>query len=149
MKNIIIACSVVGVVLAGCGNHVSESKLPSVVVNTVKSKYTSSDKIEWEKRSNGYEAEVKSGTNETNVLVDASGNIVMQKQEISKDSLPVAITDVINISYKDYTIDEVDRIEKAGVIYYQVELDGKGSPKDLELVFDSNGKPAAGIDYWK
>ncbi len=149
MKNIIIACGVVGVVLAGCGNHVSESKLPSVVVNTVKSKYSSSDKIEWEKRSNGYEAEVKSGTNETKVLVDASGNIVMQKQEISKDSLPVAITDVINSTYKDYTLDEAERIEKAGVIYYQVELDGKGSTKDLELVFDANGKPAAGIDYWK
>jgi uncharacterized membrane protein YkoI len=148
MKNILAAIAIAGVV-TGCGNHISESKLPSVVVNTVKAKYNTSEKIEWEKTTNGYEAEVKVGTQETTVLVNTSGNILMQKHEINKDDLPAAVTTAIITGYKEHEIDEVEVLEKDGVDYYQVELDSKGSNKDVELVFTIDGKQATGIAFWK
>ncbi len=138
-----------GGLLAGCGNHISESKLPSVVVNAVKSSYTSDNKIEWEKVNDGYEAELVHSGKEITVLVNNAGKVVMKKEEIKAEELPAAVTAAIIANYASLKIDEVEKLEKDGTVYYQVELDGKGTAKDVDIVLTADGKTATGISFWK
>ncbi|MCE3283480.1 MAG: hypothetical protein K0Q66_2217 [Chitinophagaceae bacterium] len=149
MKNTWMIVAIAGMAFAGCGDHLNESKLPPAVVSAVKTKYASTEKIEWEKATGGYEAEFYIGQVETKVLVDSAGNLLMQKQELKPAELPAAVTTAISTAYKDYVVDEADKLEKGGVTYYQVELDGKGAAEDLTLVYTADGKPADGISYWK
>jgi hypothetical protein len=71
----------------------------------------------------------------------------MQKHEITMNELPQSIIVYIQKQYKDYTIDEAEKIEKSGVVFYQVELEAKGR-KDLHLVFSADGREDRSIGYW-
>ncbi len=133
--------------LSSCGQGIAEKKLPSVVVNSVKTKYGNSTKIDWEKRDNGYEAEFLQGQTEITVLVDNAGNMLMQKQDVDSTAIPAAVITAINTNHSGYAIDDAEKLEKDGVTYYQLELEKQGE-KDLQVVYTAEGKLANDIAYW-
>lgn len=145
--SIVICVTAAAFALSSCGQGIAEKKLPSVVVNAVKTKYGNATNIEWEKRTNGYEAEFLQGQTELTVLVDNAGNLLMQKQDVDSTAIPVPVMNAINTNHPGYTIDDAEKLEKAGVSYYQLEIEKKGN-KDLKLVFTADGKPANGVEYW-
>ena len=134
--------------LCSCSQDIPADKVPSVVLNTVQAKFGTAAKIEWEKKSNLYEAEFKMDTTEYAVYIDSSGKLVMYKLDINENQLPTAVSTIISTGYIGYKIDDAEKIEKDGITYYQVELEGKGK-KDLELVFTADGKPASQMNYLK
>ena len=132
--------------LYSCSQDIPASKVPSVVLNTVQARFGSVDKIEWEKKAKVYEAEFKMDSVEYSVYVDAAGKLILYKMEIRVNELPQAVSASILNKYGGYKIDEVEKIEKDGVAYYEVELDGNGK-KDLELIFSADGELVTGMDY--
>jgi len=134
--------------LCSCSQDIPADKVPSVVLNTVQAKFGTAAKIEWEKKSNLYEAEFKMDTTEYAVYIDSSGTLVMYKLDINETQLPTEVSTIISTGYLGYKIDDAEKIEKDGITYYQVELEGKGK-KDLELVFTADGKPASQMNYLK
>ena len=134
--------------LCSCSQDIPAGKVPSVVLNTVQAKFGNAGKIEWEKKNNLYEAEFKMDSTDYSVYIDPASKLVMHKQNIKKDELPAALSTVIRTEYDGYRIDEVEKVVKDGVIFYQVELEGKGK-KDLELVFTADGKPSLQMNYLK
>ena len=72
----------------------------------------------------------------------------MSKLDIKENELPAPVSTIISTKYIGYKIDDVERVEKDGITYYQVELKGKGK-KDLELVFSADGKLATKMNYLK
>lgn len=136
---LIVACS---------GQKISKAKVPSLVLNTMKAKYPLANDVEWEKHPNFYEAEFDmNDSTEISTRIDETGKLIMQKQDIAHNDLIPAIVTVIKDKYKDYTIDDVEKIENNGAIYYQVELKGKGK-KELNLVFSTDGREEKTISYW-
>jgi len=148
MKYFTLIVSVSLFSLWSCSQDIPADKVPSVVLNTVQAKFGNAAKIEWEKKNNLYEAEFKMDSIDYSVYIDPAGKLVMQKQDVKKNELPAALSTVIRTEYNDYKIDDVEKVVKDGVIYYQVELEGKGK-KDLELVFTADGKPALQMNYLK
>jgi len=143
---------VAGAFATSCNSQdLAIDKVPAVVVNAVAAQFPDAVGTEWEKKNALYEADfdLPDGTDVT-VLVDATGKILMHKKDVAASVLPAAIQTVLQSQYKDYTIDDVDVVEKGGVTFYHVELEGKGLKgiKDKKLVFDANGKEAAGEKYW-
>jgi len=134
--------------LSSCSQDIPADKVPSVVLNTVQSKFGNAVKIEWEKKNNLYEAEFKMDSIDYSVYVDPAGRLVMHKQDIKENELPAAVSTIISTEYNGYKIDDAEKVIKDGIIYYQVELEGKGK-KDLELVFSADGKPAPQMNYLK
>ena len=134
--------------LCSCSQDISADKVPSVVLNTVQTKFGTAGKIEWEKKKNLYEAEFKTDSIEHAVYIDPAGKLVMYKLDIKENELPAAVATIISTEYSGYKIDDTEKVEKDGIIYYQVELEGKGK-KDLELVFSADGKLATQINYLK
>ena len=134
--------------LWSCSQDIPADKVPSVVLNTVQTKFGTASKIEWEKKNNLYEAEFKKDSIEYAVYIDSAGKLVMHKLDINENELPTGVSAIIGAQYVGYKIDDAEKIEKDGVTYYQVELEGKGK-KDLELVFSADGKITTIINYLK
>ena len=129
----------IGITLSACSQDISASKVPSVVTNALQSKFSTATNVDWEKKKNFYEAEFKQDSLEYTVEIDASGKIIRSKAELTQQQLPAPVSSAITSQYKDYKIDDVEKLEMNGDTFYQVELDGAGTKKDVKLVMDANG----------
>ncbi len=131
---------------AGLAQDVPASQVPAAVTKAFKAKFPTSTGIDWEKKGNLYEADFDVVLVDHKALFDETGKLVAYKRDIRNADLPAAIKKTIQADYKDYRIDEAQRLERNGVVYYQVELDGK--PADQKLVFTKEGKVDAAQQYW-
>ena len=134
--------------LYSCSQDIPASKVPSVVLNTVQTRFGNAAKINWEKKKSLYEAEFKMDSIKYAAYIDPEGKLLMHKQDIKEAELPATVSSAISTEYIGYKIDDAEKIEKDGITYYGVELEGKGK-KDLELVFSADGKIATQINYLK
>ena len=148
MKSTILVLTASLFFLYSCSQDIPNSKVPSVVLNAVQAKYGSANKIEWEKKNNLYEAEFKMDSVEYAVYIDSTGKLVLHKIDIKENELPAAVSSIIRTEYIGYKIDDAEKIEKDGITYYEVELEGKGK-KDLKLNFSADGKLNQGMSYLK
>lgn len=147
---LLIMAAIAGV---SCNSQdIAPEKVPAVVVNTLKAQFPNAIDTEWEKKDAIYEADFDTETGaEMTVQIDASGKILMQKQDIQFSDLVAGIQNILQAQYKDFKVDEVEKVERGAVVFYQVELDGKGMKsllKDKQLVFTADGREAAGTPFW-
>jgi uncharacterized membrane protein YkoI len=135
-----------GLSLAACNQRLSAQNTPALVKNTLKARFPNATEVEWEKKQDLFEAEFIQDHQQYTVLIDAGGSIGMIKQDIHAVELPAPVAEVLRKEYPDYTLDDAERIEKNGQLYYQVELE-KGH-RERYLVFGADGRIAPGLDYW-
>lgn len=148
MKLVLLFMTVISISLMSCAQNISAKKVPSVVQNAVQAKFTGAADIEWEKKSDLYEAEFSMGATDYAAYINSSGKLIVYKQDIKDTELPAAIMAAIGREHAGFTIDEAEKIEKDGVLYYQVELEASGK-KDKELVYAADGTIASTISYIK
>ena len=148
MKSTILVVTASLFFLYSCSQDIPNSKVPSVVLNTVQAKFGSANNIEWEKKNDLYEAEFKKDSIEYAVYIDLAGKLVMYKIDIKENELPAAVSSIVHTEYVGYKIDDAEKIEKDGVTYYEVKLEGKRK-KDLKLNFSADGKLAPEMSYLK
>jgi len=146
MKKTFLLISAMGFALMSCGQNIAAADVPSLVLNTFKATFTNAVDIEWEKKKDHFEADFEIGTADHEVQINPAGNILLHKQQISTLDLPKVITDQITSKFKDFKLDEADKLEKDGKIYYQVELDKRFTEK--RMVFTETGEETKAISYW-
>ena len=147
-KQIIILFPLALLIFSCSGQEISKDKVPSLVLNSLKAKYPLANDVDWKKQGNIYEAEIDiNDSTEISLRIDEGGKLIMEKQDVPDKDLTSAIMTVINNKYKDYRLDDVEKIENSGTVYYQVELKGKGK-KELNLVFSTDGSEENTISYW-
>jgi uncharacterized membrane protein YkoI len=130
---------------------IAADKVPAVVVNALTAKVPNATGVEWEKKGALYEADLDAPDGkDITVQIDASGKLLMLKRDIVVTELPAAIQTALQSQYKDFTLDEIEAVEKEGAVLYQVELDGKGLKglKNKKLVLNATGQEAANTAYW-
>ena len=147
MKRVLIIL-ISAITFSACRDDYPASKVPSVVHNTVNTRFPGAIDIDWAKNTNDYEAEFDLKGIEYTVFVDPTGKLVSYKYDIKFTEFPEPILSVISTQYKDYKIDEAEKVEKNDSTYYQAELEGK-KKKELRLVFFADGKMADQINYLK
>ena len=149
MKRHVIIFVSLAFLIASCnGQNISKHKVPSLILNTLKAKYPLANDVDWKKHGNLYEAELDiKDSVEISVLIDDAGKLIMQKQDVPVRALTPGIATTIKNQYKDYTVDDVEKIEKNGTIYYQVELEAKNK-KEVNLVFLPDGREEKEISFW-
>lgn len=146
MKVLVIAGLFSALSLQACGQKVNGGKVPSVVVNALNARYSTAAGTEWERKENLYEAEFTLNGKELEVQIDQAGKILVEKSDIKANELPAAVTAALQSSYKDYKVDDADRLDRDGVVYYQVELEARGK-KDLTRVFTAEGVEEKTLSY--
>ena len=115
----------------------SESEVPSVVLNAFQTKFSKATDVEWELEGDLYKCEFQVGRFDHDIWINKSGEIKRHQEEISKNDLPAAITQKVKNEFNGYRIDDVDRIDADGKTYFEVELDGRGN--DRKVMFNADG----------
>jgi uncharacterized membrane protein YkoI len=145
MKNIFLGLLATSTALYSCGQDLPASKVPSVVQNAVQAGFSAAADIEWEKKSNAYEAEFKLDSIEHSVLIDNTGKILSHKSDITEQDIPGPVMASIGRE-TGYKVDDAEKLEKDGIVYFQVELEARGK-KDKKVVYTADGTIAANIKY--
>lgn len=137
MKNLAIAMALILTMCQTEAQKLKSSDVPAVVKSSFEKSFTVS-RVAWEKEDANFEASFKADGKEVSVVLDGTGNILETETEIKKGALPQAVLAALANEYKDYEVEEAAKIEAAGVITYEVEVEqGK---KTFELIFDATGK---------
>lgn len=117
---------------------IPQSEVPSVVLNAFQQKFSGAEDIEWENKGGLYKAEFEVGSRDHEVSIDKTGKIIRHKEDFPKKQLPQAIQQQLATEFKAYKLDDADRIEIDGKIFYEVDLDGASG--DREVLFTEDGK---------
>ncbi|RAJ06481.1 putative PepSY-like beta-lactamase-inhibitor [Chitinophaga skermanii] len=145
MKKLIFSWIICCLAFSVYAQDIPASQVPVGVTKTFKTKFPTAGKVEWEMKGDLYEAEFKVNRVEHKAHFSKDGNLVIYKKDIRQIDLPQGVQNTLRNKYKDYKIDDVEKVVKGKNVYYQVELDGK---PDLKLVFTGNGKEDTTQAYW-
>jgi hypothetical protein len=137
MKTLLVLFYIAGITLANA-QSIPQTEVPSVVLNAFQQKYSNAKDVEWENKGETYKAEFEVGSRGHDVWIDKSGKITKHKEDFPKKELPQAIQQQISTEFKAYKLDDADKIEMDGKVFYQVELDGTSD--DRKVLFTADGK---------
>jgi len=141
MKTIIFAICMAAASTIVAAQDISQAEVPSVVLNTFQSKFPNAVDIEWEMEGDLYKVEFEIGKFDHDVFIDKSGNVKRHKEAILKSDLPAAIKEKLKSQFKDYRVEDVDRIESEGQVTYKVDLDGNRGDRKVYFAPDGTVQP--------
>ncbi|MCF8309376.1 MAG: PepSY-like domain-containing protein [Bacteroidales bacterium] len=125
--------------LSGKAQDEMESpKVPDPVKKAFKTEKPKMNDVEWEKEGNYFAVEFKEEGVEKEMVYDAKGNVVSTETGIDTGSLMPSIKKYLEENYRDYEIEEAEKIEKKGKTSFEVEVEA--NDEEIELLFDSNGQ---------
>lgn len=122
-------------------------EVPESVKSVFSEKFSDAVDTEWEKgKGNTYIAEFEIDKVDYTATFNKAAELTRYKHELSVNDLPEAISGVLRTSYSGYTVEDADKLVIGEVIYYQVELEGVVSDKDV--VFTAEGNMAEKVNFW-
>lgn len=129
-------------------NTLSAQDIPSSQVpNEVKTAFlrveANPKDVEWEKKGQYYEVEYEIGRFDHELWISPTGQILRHKEEVSSSNLPQSIKNLLQTQYKEFRVDDVDKLTVGNNVFYKIELENdRGSRKqEIDLVLDENAKP--------
>ena len=138
MKSWLVLFYIIGLTLNAHAQVIPQSQVPPVVLKAFQEKFASATEVKWETKSELYKAEFKVNKRGHDVWIDKTGKITKTKEDFPKKDLPAAIQQQITSEFKAYKLDDADKIEMDGKVFYQVELDGTAD--DRKVLFSADGK---------
>jgi len=146
MKNVMAIVFVVVGFIGSCAQDIPQKDIPSVVLNAFMTTYPQATDVEWELKLNVYNVDFEIGKTDHEAWYDASGKILKHKEDIKINALPVAVSEAVKKEFPNYKLDDADKIEENGNVFYLIELDG--TPNDRILHVSPDGKILENkIDY--
>jgi uncharacterized membrane protein YkoI len=145
MKSIFTILALV-LLTTAAAQDIPSSNVPDAVFKAFKLKFPRTSKVDWELKGNEYEAEFYIDKKEYKAIYSPSGKLLRYKGELKNNELPTLLKKAISNQFKGYRIDEAERVEKNGRLFYQVKLEG--APRDEKVIFNSNGTVAAKETWW-
>jgi len=138
MKSWLVLFYLVGLALIANAQIIPQSQVPPAVLKTFQGKFATAPEVKWETKGELYKAEFKVDKRGHDVWIDKTGKITKYKQDFPKKDLPTNIQQQITNEFKAYKLDDADKIEMDGKVFYQVELDGTAD--DRKVLFSADGK---------
>jgi hypothetical protein len=126
--------------IAVFAQDIAASQVPSVVINQFNTDFPKAKDVEWEQKSNGYKVDFERGWNKDfKVWYAADGKQLKSVEDLTKNELPKSILTAINKDYKNYHIDDAEKITEDKKVSYKVELEYKNDEKII--YFNEQGLP--------
>jgi uncharacterized membrane protein YkoI len=144
MRNRLHAAVVLMATLAATGRAYGQEKvttrdqLPPAVDSAVTAQ-TRNAKLrglseEREKGHTYYEAELRAGGYNRDVLMDSSGTVVEVEQQVSLDSLPAKLKAALTTEAGDGRITQVEALSKHGrLVAYEAQVVSKGKRREIQV----------------
>ena len=137
MKTIFTSLFIVLLMEVTTAQKISEPQVPSIVLNAFQSKFPGIKETKWEVKDEVYKVQYEFQAREHDLWIDKNGTVKKHKQDFPKKELPQAIVSYINQHFKEYKIDDADKIETEGKFFYEVDIEKK--PEDRRLLFSEEG----------
>lgn len=141
MKKLILSISAALFLMTGsvAAQDLSQSQVPSVILNDFKKAFPKATDIEWEMDGDLYNVEFETGlTTDHEIWYNAEGKRTKHKEEISKKDLPDAVISKIKDNFAGYRLSDINKITTPSEVIYTLEV--KSSSEEWELSVDSTGK---------
>jgi len=141
MKTIILTAIALSTGICSYAQNISQSAVPSAVVNVFHQQFPKAADVEWEKKGDLYEVEFETGAfHRDHVLtMDAAGKVMGHTQEIPESEIPEAVILSIRQAFFGYKIDDPEKTTDAnGKTSYKVELEKQN--EEWIVTFSPDGK---------
>jgi hypothetical protein len=126
-------------VSSGFAQDITQSEVPSVVVNSFQKTFPKAVEVEWELKGDKYKVEFETGFDvDHSAWYTKEGTLTKHKEEIAQSALPKTVVSAINANYKGYRIDDCSKYTQYGKVSYKVELESEA--QDWKIWFDPSGK---------
>ena len=133
--------------LFASSQNLSPKTVPAWVKNALMVKFPDAYDLAWKKNQSLFQADFKLGLTDYSALIDASGKLLMNKSDVTGYDLPKDISAVLQKDFSAYLIEDLEKVEKADKVFYQVELEK--SNQKLKRVFSEEGQLLTIIRYWE
>ena len=125
----------------GCEKEYDLRSVDYVLENALASQFQSAKWVEWEKNRGFYVAEFFEAGTEIHVWYKKDGQWCMTETDLGRNvaDLPKAAQDyLVEGAYSNWRIDDIDKYERPGEVFYLVEIETQGK-RDRDLYFSSAG----------
>lgn len=147
MKKILAIFIFLPILLVSCeDDDYPHDKIPSIVVNEFKLTFPDAKDVDWVKKNEGYEVDFEKDELDYSAFFTPKGEIEKVKYEISEHDLPEEVKTSISNTFENKNIDDPERIEEHGAIYYQVQIEK--FLMDKNVVLEKSGAISTTIPYW-
>ncbi|RXG13226.1 putative PepSY-like beta-lactamase-inhibitor [Leeuwenhoekiella aestuarii] len=139
MKNVKLMLLGLTGITAVHAQDLTPDRVPQAIRASFQQNYAQATDVEWEQEYPGYSVAFEVDRMDHEIWYDKSGAILKSEQELTVDELPQGVHDALLKAHKDFTIEEVEKLDIKGKITYTVELE-KGWFQEREVVVDATGK---------
>lgn len=141
MKSIFLttALTVFSLTNKAMAQEMSQSNVPSVIVNNFQKQFPKAFDVEWELKGNLYQVEYEIGIlgADHEAWYNQTGKLIKHKEEISKKDFPKKVVKSIDKSFSQYRISDVKKITESNNVAYTLEL--KSFSEEWKVTFDKDG----------
>lgn len=138
-KQILTIATLMATASALQAQDISQSQVPSVIVNEFSSQFSKATDVEWEMDGSLYKVDFEMSWNiDHEIWYNAEGKIIKCKEEIATSELPKAVKNRLKTDFKGYSINDLERIIDNGKEVYKMDLNAL-TQQDWDVVVDANG----------
>lgn len=123
------------------------TRIPSVVLNAFHSEYPRALEVGWIERDSLFQVDFEVGDEDLSSLLNAEGQIVGIKSEISLKDIPMEVLSGLQKNFGNSELDEPELVEINDEIFYQLEVDK--ILFDEKIVLDERGKINTNLPFWE
>ena len=112
--------------------------IPQAITDLINKMYAGATILEFDQEKNGFEVDILHNNIYKDVYFNTENQWISTEWNITKDQVPAIVMNALQASeYKNYTIDDIDLIEKPEGTFYVFDLEQ--GDNDVEVTFDSEG----------
>ena len=112
--------------------------IPQAITDSINKMYAGATILEFDQEKNGFEVDILHNNIYKDVYFNTENQWISTEWDITKDQVPAIVMNALQASeYKNYTIDDIDLIEKPEGTFYVFDLEQGNN--DVEVTFDSEG----------
>ncbi len=138
-KQILVFGTAIAIASTLQAQDIPQSQVPSIIVNEFNNQFPKATDVEWEMDGNLYNVDFEVSWNiDHEVWYNTEGKLIKHKEDIAASELPKAVNNRLKTDFKDYSIDDLERITDNGKVVYKMELNAL-TQQDLDVVLDANG----------
>ena len=123
------------------------TEIPSLVLNGFHSEYPRALEVGWIQRDSLYQVDFEVGDEDFSSLLNAEGEIVGRKSEISLKDIPSGVLSSLRKNFGDSELDEPELVEIHGETFFQLEVDKVLF--DKKIVLNEEGMINTNFPFWE
>ncbi len=138
IKSFLLSLVAILIINISVAQEISRSEVPSIILNKFNNQFSKAKDVEWEKGYDFYKVEFEASWGlDHDVWYNENGEMIKHKEELMSKNLPRVIKTDLKSKYKNYLIDDVEKITEGNKITYKVEIEKLN--EEVTLFYNEDG----------